>query len=102
MSDFFIKYKNIAIHAEDSKKLGGLRTPRCKVIVMQKEDDFELLKVQNPYAQCKKIDLTEQLYSKNLKYNLPRNIREAVLQLPEVKTLLRDDKIDIILNGEIE
>lgn len=101
MSDFFIKYKNIAIHAEDSKKLSGLRTPRCKVIVMQKEDDFELFRVQNPYAQCKKIDLAEQLYGKNLKYTLPKYIREAVLELPEVKSLLRDDKIDIILNDNL-
>lgn len=101
MSDFFIKYKNIAIHAEDSKKLGGLRRPTCKVIVMQNEEDFELFRRQNPYAQCKKVDLYEQLHGKNLGYTLPKNIRNAVLELPEVKALLRDDKLDIILNDNL-
>ena len=97
MSDFFIKYKNIAIHVEDSRKLSGSRRPTCK-IVTQKEEDFEMFRKQNPYAQCKKVDLYEQLYGKNLKYTLPRNIRNAVLELPEVKSLLRDDKINSILS----
>ena len=102
MADFFVKYRNIAIHVEDSKKLSGLRIPKCKVIVMQKEEDFEMFRRQNPYAQCKKVDLAEQLlYDKNLGYTLPRNIREALLELPEVKALLRDDKLDIILNGDL-
>jgi hypothetical protein len=97
MSDFFIKYKNIAIHVEDSRKLGGLRIPKCTIININ-DNDYEIARTRYPYANCVKIDLYEQLTSKNLKRTLPKNIREHILELPEVKAFIRDDKINRILS----
>lgn len=99
MADYFVKYKNLAIHCENNRKLSGWVTPKFKVIVMQNEYDFELFRTQSPYANCVKMDLEEQLTSKKLKKTMPKHIRIGILEIPEVKAFLRDDKIDSILNG---
>jgi hypothetical protein len=39
-----------------------------------------------------KIDLREQLYEKSLRRTLPKKIMDVVLSIPEVKTLLRNEK----------
>jgi len=98
MADYFVKYKNLAILCESNRKWRGFGTPKFKVIHMQNEEDFESFRKQSPYANCVKMDLDEQLTSKNLKRTLPKHIKEHIFDLPEVKAFLRDDKIDRILN----
>jgi hypothetical protein len=48
--------------------------------------------------QYVKIDLREQLYEKSLRRTLPKKIMDVVLSIPEVKTLLRNEKINSILD----
>lgn len=100
MSNYFIKYKNLAIHFESNHKLSGHSHPVFKVIPMRSEDDFEMLRRISPYANCVKMDLHEQLTSNNLSRTLPRYIKDIILSLPEVKSIMREDKIKSILEDE--
>jgi hypothetical protein len=56
------------------------------------------MKKRHPYAAYIKIDLREQLYEKSLRRTLPKKIMDVVLSIPEVKTLLRNEKINSILD----
>jgi hypothetical protein len=46
------------------------------------------------------MDLREQLFGKNLKKTLPKKIMDEVCNLVEVKSLIRDEKLERILNNE--
>jgi hypothetical protein len=45
------------------------------------------------------MDLREQLFGKNLSKTLPLKIKEEVSQLIEIKDLIRDEKIERLLNN---
>ena len=98
MSDYFIKYKNLAVHAHQTSKLRNSYS--YKVIPIGSDMEYEYIRLRFPYANCIKMDLQEQLYSKTLKKTLPKIVREGVCDLIEVKALLRDEKIDRLLSGE--
>ena len=98
MSDYFIKYKNLAVHAHQTSKL--INKYSYKVIPLGSDIEFEYIRLRFPYANCIKMDLQEQLYSKNLKKTLPKMVMEGVCNLIEVKVLLRDEKIDRLLSGK--
>ena len=98
MSDYFIKYKSLAIHAHKTSKL--INKYSYTVIPIGGQMDYQYKCLRYPYANCVKMDLQEQLYGKNLKKTLPKMVREGVCNLIEVKVLLRDEKIDRLLSGE--
>ena len=98
MSDYFIKYKNLAVHAHQTSKL--INKYSYKVIPIASDMEYEYIRLRFPYANCIKMDLQEQLYSKTLKKTLPRGVKEEVCNLIELKALLRDEKIDRLLSGK--
>ena len=94
---YFIKYKNLIIYSTKISKLDWWdHVFKCE-IVSRNPFDFDSLRKQFPYANCIKIDLEEQFTSKNLRKTLPILVMNAVLELPEVKVILRDDKLKNIL-----
>ena len=98
MSDYFIKYENVAVYAQRTSKLCFLYS--YKVITIAGDMDYEYKRLRYPYANCIRIDLREQLFGKNLKKTLPKMIMSEVCNLVEVKALIRDEKIERILNNE--
>lgn len=96
MIDYFIRYKSLAIHAYKTTKLTNKYS--YKVIPLVSDIEFEYIRLRFPYANCIKIDLQEQFYSKNLKKKLPKMVMEGVCDLIELKALLRDEKIDRLLS----
>ena len=94
MSDYFIKYKNLAIYAQETRKLIRPRNYRCKVVDTDAEMTFDKYKVKNPYAQCVKltIDKVENV--------LPIHLKLGLLELPEVQALIREDKINKIIEND--
>ena len=98
MSSYFVKYKNLAIYINKSSKLIDSYT--YKVILIEGDMDYELKRFRYPYANAIKMDLSEQLYGKNLKKTLPVKVKNGICNLIEVKALLRDDKIDILLSDK--
>jgi hypothetical protein len=46
------------------------------------------------------MDLREQLFGKNLQKTLPKKIMSEICNLVEVKSLIRDEKIERLLNNE--
>lgn len=98
MSNYFIKYKNLAIHIFKKSKFSSKYS--YEVMTLGGDMEYEYLRLRYPYANCIKIDLEEQLYSKSLKRTLPKMVREGVCDLIELKALLRDEKIDRLLSGK--
>lgn len=98
MTDFFIKYDLLAVHARQTSRLSG--SYEYRVIRMASDMEFEYIRQKNPYANCVKIDLRDQLFGKNLRRNLPKKIREAVCALDEIKSVIREEKIDRLLREE--
>jgi hypothetical protein len=62
--------------------------------------DYEYKRLRYPYANCIRMDLREQLFGKNLQKTLPKKIMNEVCNLVEVKSLIRDEKIDRLLSGK--
>ena len=104
--NYIIKYDNLTIHAISNIKMGRVSTFPPKydytVTIMEKEGDYEKMIKKSPYANCIKINLEEQLTSKNLKKTLPKRIMLEILELPEVilvsRSIDRDDKLKTILD----
>jgi hypothetical protein len=46
------------------------------------------------------MDLREQLFGKNLQKTLPKKIMKEVCNLVEVKSLIRDERLERLLNNE--
>jgi len=97
MSDYFIKYENVAIHACRTSKLRSAYS--YAVIPIGGDMDYELKRLRYPYANCVKIDLREQLFGKNLKRTLPKRIMDEICNLAEIMPLIRDEKIERLLNN---
>ncbi len=94
MSDYFIKYKNLAIYAEESRKLVRPRNYRCKVVDTDADVSFDNYKTKNPYAQCVKLTI------ENLDKLLPHNLKLGLQDLPEVQSLIREEKINKIIDND--
>ena len=94
MSDYFIKYKNLVIYAEESRKLIRPINYRCHVVDANADVSYDKYKTKNPYAQCRKltIECVENL--------LPVNLKLGLLELVEVQVLVREDKINKIINND--
>lgn len=92
MSDFFIRYQNVAVHARRTSKFGS--PYEYRVMYIEHDSHFEFIRKMHPYANCVKIDLKEQLFGKNLKRYLPKKIRESVCELEDIKPLIRDERIE--------
>ena len=97
MSNYFIKYKNIAIHVFKKSKFSKYS---YEVMTLGGDMEYEYLRLRYPYANCIKIDLGEQLYGKSLKRTLPFDIMDLICNIKEVKVLLRDEKLERILNNK--
>jgi uncharacterized membrane protein len=55
-------------------------------------NQYEVIRKKTSICNLYKIDLREQLYEKSLRRTLPKKIMDVVLSIPEVKTLLRNEK----------
>lgn len=93
MSDYFIKYKNLAIYAQESRKLIRQRNYRCIVVDTDADISFDQYKTKNPYAQCRKLNIESF-------EDLPVNLKHGLLEMPEVQALIREDKINKIINND--
>ncbi len=93
MSDYFIKYKNLAIYAEESRKLVR-RNYRCQVVTTEADTVFDKYKTKNPYAQCRKLTI------ESVENLLPVNLKLGLLELHEVQALIREDKINKIIEND--
>lgn len=94
MSDYFIKYKNLAIYAQESRKLIRPRNYRCKVVDTDADISFDKYKTKDPYAQCRKLNI------ESVEDLLPVNLKHGLLEIPEVQALIREDKINKIINND--
>ena len=94
MSDYFIKYKNLAIYAEESRKLVRPRNYRCHVVDTDADTSFDKYKTKNPYAQCRKLTI------ETVDGLLPINLKQGLLELSEVQSLIREDKINKIIEND--
>ncbi len=59
---------------------------------------YEEVRMRSPYACLVKIDLIQQIYGINLKRHLKKKVMNKVLLIPEVKCILRNEKLKRILN----
>ena len=59
---------------------------------------YEEVRMRSPYAGLVKIDLIQQIYGINLKKHLKKKVMNKVLLIPEVKCILRNEKLKRILN----
>jgi hypothetical protein len=59
---------------------------------------YEEVRMRSPYVCLIKIDLIQQIYGKNLKRHLKKKVMNKVLLIPEVKCILRNEKLKRILN----
>lgn len=96
MSDFFIRYDSVIVHVRKTSKLWS--DYAYTVMYVASDMEFEYMRQKNPYANCVKINLREQLFGKNLRRSLPKKVREAVCDLDEIKSMIRDEKIDRFLS----
>lgn len=94
MSDYFIKYKNLVIYAEESRKLIRSRNYRCHVVDVNADISFDRYKTKNPYAQCRKLNI------ESVEDLLPVNLKDGLLEMPEVQALIREDKINKIIDND--
>ncbi len=94
MSDYFIKYKNLVIYAEESRKLIRPRNYRCHVVDANADISFDRYKTKNPYAQCRKLNI------ESVEDLLPVNLKDGLLEMPEVQALIREDKINKIIDND--
>ena len=94
MSDYFIKYKNLVIYAEESRKLIRPRNYRCHLVATEADTVFDKYKTKNPYAQCRKLTI------ESVDGLLPINLKAGLLELPEVQSLIREDKINKIIDND--
>jgi hypothetical protein len=92
MSTYFVKYKKIAVHIT-FEKLSCMHT----IIILDDEKDFDIIKQKSSYAGSRKFNLEEQLISTNLKRTLPKDIKNYILNIPDIKIAMRYNKIDDIL-----
>jgi hypothetical protein len=97
MANYFIKYKKFAICAY--RELDWVNSYTYRVIPIESDMEYEYMRLRFPYANCIKMDLREQLFGKNLSKTLPLKIKEEVSQLIEIKDLIRDEKIERLLNN---
>lgn len=67
---------------------------------MQNEYEFDLLRGKHPYSQDIKFDLEEQLKGRNLGKTIPKRVKEFLFSIPEVKSMLRDDKLKELLKND--
>lgn len=94
MRGYFIKYGNRIIIVEDDE----VNYKFYLLPIREDVSQYEIVRMRHPFAGLIKIDLHEQLYGKNLKRHLPKKIMNVVLSIPEVKVILRDEKINKLLN----
>lgn len=98
MRGYFIKYGNRIIIVEENDNTLN-RTYKCYLLPIREDvSQYEIVRMRHPFSGLIKIDLHEQLYGKNLQRYLPKKVMNIVLSLPEVKVILRDEKINRILN----
>ncbi len=98
MSDYFIKYEKFAVYVSQTSKLISSYT--YKVIPIASDMEYEYMRLRYPYANCIRMDLREQLFGKNLQKTLPKKIMSEICNLVEVKSLIRDEKLERILNNQ--
>lgn len=98
MRGYFIKYGNRIIIVEENENTLNT-TYKCYLLPIREYiNQYEIVRMRHPFAGLIKIDLHEQLYGKNLQRYLPRKVMDIVLSMSEVKVILRDEKINRILN----
>jgi hypothetical protein len=98
MLGYFIKYVDRVIIVEINGNLLYKTHDHYLLPIEEDLNQYEVIRKRHPYATYVKIDLHEQLYEKSLRRTLPKKIMDVVLSIPEVKTLLRNEKINSILD----
>ena len=97
---YFVRFRNIAIFAEQSGKLVRRNNIRTKLIELDDEDSFKNLSKKSPYANCKRFDY----FGEKSKTVIPGYVMDIITELPEVVAILkqveRDNKINSILGDE--
>jgi len=95
---YLVRYKNMGIHVS-IPKWGIPGVFDHKIINLLDDNHWDRLCRQHPYANCVRTDLMTQLTGKHLRRTIPKLVKLAILDIPDVKILLREDKINDILNG---
>jgi hypothetical protein len=98
MTGYFIKYVDRVIIVESNGNLLYKTHEHYLLPIEEDLNQYEIVRKRYPYANYVKIDLHEQLYKKNLRRTLPKKIMNIVLSIPEVKNILRNEKINSILD----
>lgn len=95
MEGYLIRIRDLVVHAEVGK---WDRTTRFNFFYFDDENRFEQFRRKHPYANCIKYDLEDQLFSDKLKKTMKKKLKLKVLELKEVKSILRDINIEKIIN----
>lgn len=88
---YFIIYKDVVIYCLYKGKNNINLDVFCII-----GDDIESIRKKH-FSGAIKIYLEDQLTSKSLSETLPPSILSKILELKEVKSLMRDDKINEVL-----
>jgi hypothetical protein len=94
---YFIKFNDIAVYAQESRKLARTGI-RYEILDLDEETTFESLSKKYPYANCRKLD-----YFNSEKQNIiPGYVMNFLKGIDAIKRRLtehdRDKKIDDLLN----
>lgn len=93
---YFIKFGNIAVLVEQSRKLIKRGTLSNVIYILESDSEFTKMSKKSPFANCRRMDYFNQT-KKNV---IPGYVIDYVLQLEEVKSAIlsveRDDKINQI------
>ena len=97
---YFVRFRNIAVFAQQSGKLVRKTSINTKLIELEDEDSFKKISKKSPYANCKRLDY----FGEKSKTIIPGYIMDIITEIPEVVNILkqveRDNKINSILGDE--
>jgi len=95
MEGYLIRLRDLVVHAEIGK---WDRVTRFNIFYFDDENKFEQFRRKHPYTNCVKYDLEDQLFSIKLKKTMRKKLKLELLNLKEVKDILRDINIEKIIN----
>lgn len=98
MEGYLIRLRNLVIYARKGKWDSKEKYYLFEFFYFEDEFTFEQFIRKYPYANCVRYDLEKQLFFNNLKKTMKKKLKLELLNLKEVKEILRDIKIEKIIN----
>ena len=95
MEGYLIRLRDLVIHAHRGRWDSDTS---FDFFYFDNEIRFEQFRRNYPYANCVKYDLEEQLFSDKLKKTMKKKLKLRLLELKEVKEVLRDINIERVIN----